>query len=342
MQKYKKIVTKILLLFVLSLFIVACSSDDDSGFSRKAVPSKAIDITSANQVQIAGLIAGGGQASGIDTGKGDVQVANPGGSTAANIQMLQMVNKTIDLKSIASSKTVDAVRQATAIRTVNCFTGSVTTVINYADDTRDTITVGDSKKIIYNNCDHGPDKEKINGAKSIVVDGVVDNGLPNALTFINHPLIISAFVVAEGKYVTVISEGRFITSVTAILGGEVFSIRTGDYGMYAEASTGEVLLSYADLTFTKVGTNLTIDGTYRSESTELQGSIALIYNDVSRPIAAARPTSGNIVIIGADATLTLIFSPTDVTLELDLGSNGEVDETRVVTWTTLDQVGPLV
>jgi len=84
---------------------VACLSEDDPGFSRKTVPNTAVDITSVNQVQIAGLYVPGGGSSNVSTGKGDVQVTDPSGSATANMKML---NNSINFKSIANSKKIDA------------------------------------------------------------------------------------------------------------------------------------------------------------------------------------------------------------------------------------------
>ena len=344
-----------LLLSSLSLGLIACSGDDDkTGFNREAVPNTPIEITSANQNQVAGfstanLAGGGGFGADFSGGLKPQAVSTADSRIDPRTDLLNFVNTKIEsMSTIAGNEEMRAASNSNLAQfsgnepLPGCVTGSGNVNYNIAKQPvgdQFIASAGDSLTISFSNCtdDFG---NIDNGSISMTVHDVNTANEPIDATMSFGPYE-QTYTNFEGVTETETVHGSMRISEVVDNTGSTLTLSTGSAGLYFAESNGPRTTIYANMEIVDNGISETVTGTFTVDSTELNGRIALTFNDISGP-TNGDPTSGNMVIVGRNATLTIIFQATNVMLELDLGSDGSVDETSTVEWFTLNSIDTIV
>lgn len=341
----KRLCISVFLVTTFTLSLISCSSDDEQGFSRKAAPSSTVEINAENMLQIAGGVAPDNQPSSdanssLESIEGAAS-AN-GNATLAQAAILQKIKKAVDLQSNRSNLSNNNVLLAVNTNSVDCSSsGNYSITKNILNENETLYAPGNSIEITYFDCKETTSKAVYNGSLALEINSIDDAGELNDYKISYLPLLVTTPDLETGDDVTYTYQGAYLVSITVINGNNKIAASTGDDGLYIETSTGDVHIAYIDYNVLIADKTHTLNGTYAIESTSLGGRIDVSYVDISGP-ADGDPTSGSMIIVGSNATLTIQFSAENVTLELDIGNDGKVDNTITVTWNQLSQIDDII
>jgi hypothetical protein len=117
-----------------------------------------------------------------------------------------------------------------------------------------------------------------------------------------------------------------------------FSVTVSGDSLFFVLSGGEALhyTNYSIGIATTGGTYL-INSSMTVDSTMIDGRLTITVTDVGGSTGGDNPTSGTIVVDGANETLTLTLDATNVNWELDdLSTGADPDATGMVAWTVIN------
>jgi hypothetical protein len=253
-----------------------------------------------------------------------------------NFAMSQAINalQEYNFPAVAAGVVVNATKL--------CKTGTVSRSFNDADNSN-TISPGDSLELVFNNCVGltGPITDyKFNGGLKIVYGKVVGTGAPGT----DYDVTINVF---QGLDVTIpafipysyTGNGTMTLTETSVAGVDVYT--TAAVPSY-RVNNGIDWLTYTNYLTTKrvfISTNTytqTLEGALAFATPFWSGSVTFSTPTPFKGLVTGFPDSGQVVIIGGDATLTATaIDATHAKTDLDMGSDGTIEDTRPHYWGAL-------
>ena len=298
--------------------LVACGGGGGGGGGVAPITANAV-ITSQNAPAIAGAVVGategtqsiadlGGLAAPVGPGALPVQEANTGAPPTAEV-------------SIGPD-------------TTNCaMAGTQTFSAELADPA--TMSSGDSISLLFSLCNEG-DGTIMDGGFDFVVQSFQGDPLTGAFLF-NVGVTVSGLSMTEGGETETLSGDMNLTVDTLNPPSAAISVYGSSLTVMSGTETGSLSeFSIVTTVDPLAGTTLFELNGYLMSS-EFTGDVHFSTTAALQLDLAGDPSTGEVVITGADgATITMrIVSAQQVELDIDLDGDGTIDEMQVTTWADL-------
>ncbi len=301
-----------------TIWLVACGGGGGGGGGAAPITANAV-ITSQNVPAIAGAVVGategtqsiadlGGLAAPVGPGALPVQEANAGAPPTAEV-------------TVGPDMTPCLV------------TGTQTFSAEIADPA--TMSGGDSISLLFSLCDEG-DGTVMDGGFDFVVQSFQGDPLTGAFLF-NVGVTVSGLSMTEGGETTTLSGDMTLTVDTLNPPSAAISVYGSSLTVLSGVETGSLSeFSIVTTVDPLAGTTLFELNGYLMSS-EFTGDVHFSTTAALQLDVAGDPSTGEVVITGADgATITMrIVSAQQVELDIDLDGDGSIDEMQVTTWADL-------
>ena len=301
-----------------TIWLVACGGGGGGGGGAAPITANAV-ITSQNVPAIAGAVVGategtqsiadlGGLAAPVGPGALPVQEANAGAPPTAEV-------------TVGPDMTPCLV------------TGTQTFSAEIADPA--TMSGGDSISLLFSLCDEG-DGTVMDGGFDFVVQSFQGDPLTGAFLF-NVGVTVSGLSMTEGGETTTLSGDMTLTVDTMNPPSAAISVYGSSLTVLSGVETGSLSeFSIVTTVDPLAGTTLFELNGYLMSS-EFTGDVHFSTTAALQLDVAGDPSTGEVVITGADgATITMrIVSAQQVELDIDLDGDGSIDEMQVTTWADL-------
>lgn len=301
-----------------TIWLVACGGGGGGGGGAAPITANAV-ITSQNVPAIAGAVVGategtqsiadlGGLAAPVGPGALPVQEANAGAPPTAEV-------------TIGPDMTPCLV------------TGTQTFSAEIADPA--TMSGGDSISLLFSLCDEG-DGTVMDGGFDFIVQSFQGDPLTGAFLF-NVGVTVSGLSMTEGGETTTLSGDMTLTVDTLNPPSAAISVYGSSLTVLSGVETGSLSeFSIVTTVDPLAGTTLFELNGYLMSS-EFTGDVHFSTTAALQLDVAGDPSTGEVVITGADgATITMrIVSAQQVELDIDLDGDGSIDEMQVTTWADL-------
>jgi hypothetical protein len=199
----------------------------------------------------------------------------------------------------------------------------------------ETMSGGDSISLLFSLCDQG-DGTVLDGGFDFVVQSFQGDPLTGAFLF-NVGVTVSSLSMTEGGETETLSGDMNLTvdtlnppaAATSVYGSSLTvlsGVETGSLSEFSIVTTVDPL----------AGTSLFEVNGYLMSS-EFTGEVHFTTMAALQLDGTGEPTTGQVVITGADgATITMrVVSAQQVELDIDLDGDGSIDEMQVTTWAEL-------
>lgn len=312
-------ISGILLIAASAIGLVACSGGGGGGGTAAPITANAV-ITSQNAPAIAGAVVG--------AASGTQSLGDLGGLAGVSDPAALPVHE-----APAGAPPTAAVTIGPEI-TDCAVDGTQTFMAEIANP--ETMSSGDSISLLFALCDEG-DGTVMNGGFDFVVQ-----------SFQGDPLT-GAFLFSVGVTVTDLSmtEGGETETLSGSMNLTVDTLNPPASAISVYASSLDVVSGVETASLTEFSIVTTVDplaGTTLFEmngylmSSEFTGDVHLATTAPLQLDGLGEPSTGELVITGADgATITVrVVSAQQVELDLDLDGDGSLDEMQVTTWADLE------
>jgi hypothetical protein len=309
-------------------FASGCGGGGGGGGGSDTPSVEYLEITSANAIDVAGVV--------VETVSGSLDLADAGDIAGGSADATAFVVNRAVLQPLRQQTLGAGILEAFGPVTDPCL---VAGTITFSADLADPSTISEGDKITgdFENCDDG-DGAVTDGKLELVILAIEGDPLADVF-LLQADVSLTDLAITEGGE-TITGDGRFELTVDQLLYPDVLTRLVSDsLTIIAEGDT-RTLTKYsttaeANFAVSPSPSQVTARGTLASRV--LDGKV-----DFATPVPLEgpfgdAPDSGTIRITGLnDATIrVVVLGPASVELRIDLDGDGTVDEVQLSTWEEL-------
>lgn len=331
-------IQRLALTIISAAILTACGGGGDSSGTDGGSSAGPLTLTPTNYEAVA--------TDSVSTALGVVELSSVGGLLTGaqtlgvpSLTRLARQQAAFILKRFASAG--DALTGATITETLACSSGGSFTLVATDQNGNDEPDAGDSASVTFNSCVEA-DLGAVNGAVRIVFNSTPTGDIYGSAYALSISMTFTRFVVTDGPLALNANGTMTFNSTRTAFETGTDDLIVPSFSANATGSGVSINRSLSDLrarlTLSPTQGTTTISGRITSSSFEGKAVTLSTTTPFVTSVADAYPSSGTLVIAGADAGRVVVTATSAQTVRVDLDSNGDgiAERSSVEPWTAFE------